>query len=232
MRDAGLAQPQGLLAGDGGAVFVQDRGQADDLALVVQHLVHEGHGEGARQVVKDGVLRRQVNGQIGPFLRRDLRQPPFHHRLHRADDLDHSRTAFNVIATDRRDQGRRLQPAQQGVEEPLGRAGERRERHRSGHAALGDAVVIADPDRLEGGAQVGVDDLEGVGPSVPDLDVLRRQFMAKRLVFDAVETERPGRVQTQGLQFPGDQLHDRDAAAVHRVHEGVAREERRVVTAP
>ena len=56
--------------------------------------------------------------------------------------------------------------------------------------------------------------------------------MTQRLIFHPVERQRPGDVEAERLQFAGDQLHDRHAALLDGVHEGVAGVERRLRPAP
>ena len=202
-----------------------------DVAVLVLDGVHRHHREGAHQVVEHLVLRRQVDGEVVPLLGRDLGQAALHHRLVGRDDLHDRASAVREVLPDRGHEGGGLQAGQQVAEEPLLAAFERRHDGRGGQAGLGLAV-LGHANRLQRGAQVLVDQLVGVGPGVPDGDVVLRERMTQGLVFDAVERQRAGDVEAHGLQLARDQLHHRHAAGLDRVHEGVAGGEGRFRPAP
>ena len=213
-----LAQPQGLLADHGRAIdHHRDHG---DIAVLVLDGVHRHDREGAHQVVEHLVLGRQVDGEVVPLLGGDLGEAAFHHRLIGRDDLHHGRSALAEVLPDRGHEGRGLQAGEEVTEEP--QLGPLERRHDGGgRLARLWLAVLADADRLQGGAQVLVDQLVGVGPGVPDCDVVVRERMTQGFVFHAVERQRPGDVETHGLQLARDQLHHRHAAGLHGVHEGL-----------
>ncbi len=229
MDDQGLPQAQGFLADD--RLTIHDQRAHRHIAFLIRGRLHGGDREGPHQIVEHLVLGGQVDGQVVPLFGRDLGQPALHHRLIGRDDLHDAGASLDEVVADRRDQGRRLQARQQRAEEAQLGALESRHDRRSGLTALG-LPVLGDADRLQGGAQVLVDQLVGVGPGVPDLDVVAGQHMAQRLIFHPVERQRPGDVEAERLQFAGDQLHDRHAALLDGVHEGVAGVERRLRPAP
>ena len=63
--------------------------------------------------------RRNVDGNIVPFLGRDLGQPPFHQGFAGRDDLDDSGVTRFQIALDRSDQCRGFHGGQEVAEEAL-----------------------------------------------------------------------------------------------------------------
>ena len=225
-----LAQGQGFLALHGAAVD-HERPQGDVVVLVPQ-LLHLGDGEGAHEVVEHLVLGREVDRQVVPLLGRQAGQPPLHDRLVGRDDLHDGGPVGREVLADGADQGRRLEAGEEAGEEALLAALEGREGGGGGHARFGLAVLVADADRLQGGAQVLMDHLVGVGPGVPDGDVLVAKFVTDRLVLHAVEGQGARHVEAERLQLSGDQLHGRHAALLAGLHEVFAARERRLGAAP
>ena len=140
-----VAQAQGRLADDGRAIdHHRDHG---DIAVLVLDRVHRHDREGAHQVVEHLILGRQIDGEVVPFLRRDLGEAPLHHRLIGRDHLDDRRAAGRQVLPDRRHEGGRFQARQQATKEAQLGAFEGRHHRRRRLAALGLAL-FGDPDRL------------------------------------------------------------------------------------
>ena len=74
------------------------------------------------QIRADILPRRDIDGNIVPFLGRDLGQPPFHQGFASRDDLDDGGMARFQIGLDGPDQGRGFHGGQQMAEEALLRA--------------------------------------------------------------------------------------------------------------
>ena len=77
-----------------------------------------------------------------------------------------------------------------------------------------------------------MDDLERAGIGVVDADLLRRQLVLDKLVFDALVGQRARRVEAERLEIARQHLHGRDAALLDRLDELGPRGEREVVAAP
>ena len=118
------------------------------------------------------------------------------------------------------------------IEEALLVRFEGRARGGLGVAVVGIAIGAGDVGGLERRLQVLVDDLEGVGIGVVDADLLGREPVLDDLVFDPLEGERAGGVETERLQVAGQHLHRGDAAPFHRRHEFGPRRKRKITGAP
>ena len=64
-----------------------------------------------------------------------------------------------------------------------------------------------------------VDDAEGAGVAVPDVALWRGEGVLEDVDFDAVIGQSARLVETEGLRVAGDDLHCRDAAALHGADE-------------
>src|SRR3546814_8729018 len=69
-----------------------------------------------------------------------------------------------------------------------------------------------DPGGFERGVEVVVDHLERRCETVVDADLLRGELVLEHLIFDAVEGQRAGGIEAEGLQIAGQNLHRSDPA--------------------
>ena len=184
-----------------------------------------------RQEVEHVFPGRQVDRQVVPFGRRDLRDPPLHQGLSRRDELDHGRTAGIEVGLDRANERGTLHGAQEVAEEALLGALEGGERRRL-RVPVQRLLALRDPGGLECVVQVGVDDLEGACVGVVDAPLLGTQRVFQDVHLDPLIRQCPRLVEAQGLQVPGDHLHGGDAARLHRRHEVPPPLEGRLACAP
>jgi hypothetical protein len=228
--DQGLATGQGLLAHHRPTLV--HHGDERHLPVGILDRLHQMDGKGFPKIVEHIFAGGQVDREVVPFLRRDGGQPPLHDGLIGRDDLDHGGAVPGQITPDGRDQARCLQPGQQVTEETqLGpfKGG----MHRGGGlTAARLAVRIVDARGLQGLGEIGVDQLEGVRPGIPDGDVVRGQGMDERLVFDALERQAARHIETQRLELARDQFHGGDAAPLHGIQEVGPGHERGLRTPP
>ena len=77
-----------------------------------------------------------------------------------------------------------------------------------------------------------MDDREGAGVGVVDADLLKRELVLDKLLFDAFVGERAGGIETERLQVTRQHLHRGDAAVLDRLDELGARGEREILAAP
>ena len=73
-----------------------------------------------------------------------------------------------------------------------------------------------------------MDERPGVRIGVIDLDLLARQAMLERIIFDALEGQRTRCIEAHGFEIARDNLHRRDPAVADRSHERLARRERSI----
>ena len=153
MLDHAVAAFDGLARDDRIAVGIVGRARLE-IALVVGEELEELGRERVAQIVEHIVPRRDVDGEVVPFLGRDFGQAAVDHRLVGRDDLDDRGMAGLEVARDRGDQGRAFHRRQQMVEEALLVRFEGRARGGLGVAVVGAAVDAGDVGRFERGAQV------------------------------------------------------------------------------
>src|SRR3546814_4060664 len=89
-----------------------------------------------------------------------------------------------------------------------------------------------DPGGFERGVEVVVDHLERRCETVVDADLLRGELVLEHLIFDAVEGQRAGGIEAEGLQIAGQNLHRSDPAILDRADEFAPRRERKILAAP
>ncbi len=202
-----------------------------EIALLVGERLVELCREGMREIIEDVLARRDVNGDVAPFLGRNLGETPFHQRLASRDDLDNCGVSRCEIAVDRRGQRGRLHRRDQMVEEPLlGRL--------EGRARRGLGLRVQRPGRggdigrLKRCGQIVVNDLERPGIGVVDADLLRSEGMLDQLVLDALIRQRARGVEAKRLQIAREHFHRRDPARLDRLDELGARREREIRSAP
>ena len=222
MLDQAVAPLDGVAAPDRLAV-AHDRARGE-IALAVGKRLEQLGREAVRQIVEDIFARRDVDLDVAPLCRRDLREPPLHQRLAGRDDLDDRRMSRREIALDRGDQRRRLHRGDQVIEETLLGAFESRA---GGGFGLGvqRARGAGDVRRLHRRVEMVVDDLEGAGISVVDADLLVGQRVFDQFVRDAFIGERARGIEPERLQVPGQHLHRGDAASLDGLDELGARGE-------
>ena len=228
--DEGVAGGERLLGDHRPAVVVEHR-DGDHAALVVDRLLVELHRERAHQVLHDVLAGREVDGQVVVLGGRDLGEAAVEERLAGGDELHDGGASRVEVGLHGADQRRALHRGEEVREEALLRLLEGA--HRGGLGARGEGVAVLDhAARLEGGVEVLVDDAEGARVLVPDVPLRVGERMLEDVDFDAVVGERAGLVEAERLQVAGDDLHGRDAAALHGADEVEAVGEGRGVAAP
>ena len=118
LLDQRVALRQGLLAEDGVVVGIED-GARHEVAVIVLEGLLQLHREGVLQEVEHVFARRQVDGEVVPFRRRDLGDAALHQRLPCGHQLHHRRTAVVEVGFDGADQRGALHRGQQVAEEAL-----------------------------------------------------------------------------------------------------------------
>ena len=86
LLDQAIAAGEGLAALDGLAVAIDRPG--GEIALAIGEGLVELHREGMGKIIENVLPRRDVDLDVIPVLRRDLRQPAFHQRFAGRDNLD------------------------------------------------------------------------------------------------------------------------------------------------
>jgi hypothetical protein len=160
-----------------------------EIALLVGEELEQLGRERVAQIVEYVFAGRDVDREIRPFRRGDLRQAAVEQGLVGRDDLQDDRVALLEIAGDRRDQGRALHRGEEVVEEALLVGLEGGACGRLGVAVVGVAVGAGDIGGFQRFVEVAVDDLKGIGIGVVDADLLRRQRVLDDLVFDTFERQ-------------------------------------------
>jgi hypothetical protein len=90
-----------------------------EVAFVVGEELAELRREGVAQIVENILARRDVDREVAPFRRGDLREAPVKQRLIGRDDLQHDGVALIEIVLDRGDEGWALHRREQVIEETL-----------------------------------------------------------------------------------------------------------------
>ncbi|CAB4910383.1 unannotated protein [freshwater metagenome] len=217
-----VAHLQSLLAQHGTA-FLVAHGLRAGLAPIVDEGLHLADREGRHEVVHQELARGELDVEVGALLGTQAGKGAVEHRLRGRDELHHHAVTAGKVLGDRGDQRWELHPDQELAEEPL--LGRLEDRQRGG---LGPAVVgilreaVGDARRIEGGAQVGVDDRPCIGIGVVHRDLVDRELMLQDVVLDAGEAQRARGVEPLHLEIARDQLQRRDPAPAQAFHERLA----------
>ena len=230
LPDQRVALRERLLAQDRIALGIHRRA-AHQVPVTVCEGFLELHGEGVGEEVEDSLAGREVDAQVVPFRRRYLGQAPLHQGLARGHELDHGGAAGREVGLDGANQGRALHGRQEMPEEAL--LGALEGAQRGGfRVSVEGGTLLHDSRGLKGCFDVCVDDLERSGIGVVDAPLLLRQLMHEDVHLHAVIGQRPGLVEPQGLQVPGDDLHGCDPARFHGGDEIATALERRLAGRP
>ena len=230
LLDERVALRHGLLAEHRVAVGVED-GPRHDIAVVVGEGLLQLHREGVRQEIQHVLARREVDGEVVPFGRGNLGDAALHQRLAGGDQLHHGGAALLHVRLDGADQRGALHRGQEVAEEALLGALEGRQRGRL-RVPVEGRLAVDDAGRLQGLLDIGVDDLEGAGIGVVDAPLLVRERVLQDVDLDPVVGERPGLVETEGLEVARHHFHRRYPAGFHGGHEGGAGLERGLARCP
>ena len=196
---------------------LEDRA-GSEIALVVRERLIELGRKTVLEIVEHIFPRRDVDLNIPPFLRRDLRKPSLRQRRAGGDELNDAGVPRGKIALDRRDQRRRLHRGDEVIEKALLGAFERRSRGGLG-LAVQRSGFAGDIRRLESRVEIVVDDGEGASIRVIDRDLLVGEPMLEQFVVDAVIGKRSGGIEAQRFQIAREHLHRGDAASLDRLDE-------------
>ena len=174
--DERVAGGDGFLAEDGVSVAV-DGGPAHEGSAFVGEGFVELDGEGVAQVVEDVFARREVDGDVVPFVGGDFGDAAVHEGLAGGDDLDDASASVGEVVVDGAEERGALHGGEEVAEEPLFGALEGGEGGGFGGAVEGPGPVPVagasdDAGGLEGVVDVAVDDLEGSGVGVVDAALL------------------------------------------------------------
>ena len=136
------------------------------------------------EIGTDDFAGAQVDGEVAPFLRGNVGQLPFHHRLAGRNELNDRRMAIGDVTLDAFDQRHHLHAGDQAIEEPLLRAleGGFGGRLRLTVECAGYAGDVCGFERL---IQIVMDHLKRGGIGVIDRHLLRRQGVLDDLDLDA-----------------------------------------------
>ena len=187
--DERVAGGDGFLAEDGVSVAV-DGGPAHEGSAFVGEGFVESDGEGVAQVVEDVFARREVDGDVVPFVGGDFGDAAVHEGLAGGDDLDDASASVREVVVDGSEERGALHGGEQVAEEPLFGAFEGGEGGGFGGAVEGPgpvpvAGVSDDAGGLEGVVDVAVDDLEGSGVCVVDAALLGGEGVFEDIDLDA-----------------------------------------------
>ena len=101
-----------------GLAVLKDRARGQ-IALVVGEGLVELGGKAVLEIVEDIFARRDVDLNVRPFLRRNLRKATFGQRRPGRDELNDARVPCREIGLDGADQRRRLHRRDEVIEEAL-----------------------------------------------------------------------------------------------------------------